>query len=424
MQGSDCFILANDSDQAGDDLSLAKKLIAYNPELAAEIEVRTNELRLKDGSASLRILPANDALGAHGKSAAFVGFDEIHGYRSWDILEAMQLDPHRRDAVMWITSYASIYSTSGAPLHDLMQIGKAGTDRRMLFSWYSADYCTDPACADLAPEAKANPSLAASPDLLAYIEQQRMRLPIGRFRRLHLNLPGAPQGAAFDQSKILACVVTGRRSIPYQEGRHYVAAVDMSGGSNDDACLAIAHAEGKIAVLDLVVKQIGPAPFNARNAVSQFCGILDSYKISKVYGDAYGGLTFRQDFEACYKQYDVRTTSASELYEQIEPVLNANEVELLDAPTLIDQLVCLVWRGSKITHENGAHDDHANAAALAINLVREKPPQVITQELLSRAFMLPRSRAFGSARRMPVFYPAAERQCMPQSSLPPEKRGA
>ena len=51
-----------------------------------------------------------NALGAHGKSAAFVGFDEIHGYRSWDILEAMQLDPHRRDAVMWITSYASIYS--------------------------------------------------------------------------------------------------------------------------------------------------------------------------------------------------------------------------------------------------------------------------------------------------------------------------
>ena len=33
VQGSDCFILANDADQAGDDLSLAKKLIAYNPEL-------------------------------------------------------------------------------------------------------------------------------------------------------------------------------------------------------------------------------------------------------------------------------------------------------------------------------------------------------------------------------------------------------
>ena len=176
--------------------------------------------------------------GAHGKSAAFVGFDEIHGYRSWDILEAMQLDPHRRDALMWITSYASIYATPGAPLHDLMQIGRAGSDKRMLFSWYSGDYCSDPGCDGLLPEVKANPSLAGSPDLMAYIEQQRARLPSGRFRRLHLNLPGSPEGAAFDQAKVLACVVNGRRSLPHEHGRHYVAAVDMSGGSSDDAVLA------------------------------------------------------------------------------------------------------------------------------------------------------------------------------------------
>jgi len=44
---------------------------------------------------------------------------------------------------------------------------------------------------------------------------------------------------------------------------------------------------------------------------------------------------------------------------------------LLDATVLIEQLVSLVWRGAKITHEHGAHDDHANAAALAVNVVRE-----------------------------------------------------
>jgi hypothetical protein len=94
-----------------------------------------------------------------------------------------------------------------------------------------------------------------------------------------------------------------------------------------------------------------------------------------VCGDAYSGQTFRQDFQAHGIQYDLRSTPASELYEALEPALNAGEVELLDHPTLTEQLVCLVWRGSKITHENNSHDDHANAAALAINLVRAKTTQ-------------------------------------------------
>jgi hypothetical protein len=99
VQGSDGFILTNDVDQAGDDLALAKKLIACNPDLAAEINPLASELRLKDGSASLKILPAKDVLGTHGKSAAFVGYDEIHGYRDWSLMEALQPDPTRPDAL-------------------------------------------------------------------------------------------------------------------------------------------------------------------------------------------------------------------------------------------------------------------------------------------------------------------------------------
>jgi hypothetical protein len=364
-QGSDGFILANDSGQAADDLNLGKKLIACNPVLAGEIEIMTNELRLRDGSASLKILPAKDTFGAHGKSAAFVGFDEIHGYRDWSLMEALQPDPTRADALQWVTSYASLFATAGAPLHDLMQIGKAAKDKRMLFSWYSGDYCTDPAFAELPPEQRANPSMGSwsDPD---YLDTQRARLPTGRYRRLHLNLPGSPEGAAFDQAAVLRCVVTGRRSLPFEEGRRYVAAVDMSGGSSDDACLAIGHLDGRKVVLDLVAKQIGSPPFDPRDAVRQFCDILHSYKIIRVAGDAFAGETFRQDFAAGRVAYDVRTASASELYERLEPVLNAGEVELLDHPTPIEQLVSLIWRGNKITHEHGAHDDHATVIAQVV----------------------------------------------------------
>jgi hypothetical protein len=280
VQGSDGFILANDIDQAADDLTLSKKLIACNPDLAAEIEPLANVLRLKDGSATLKILPTKDVAGAHGKSAAFVGFDEIHGYRDWSIMEALQPDPTRPDALTWVTSYASIYNVVGAPLHDLLAIGKAGTDKRMLFSWYSGDYCSDPAFSELPPEERANPSMSSWPDGAAYLEQQRARLPSARYRRLHLNLPGAPQGAAFDQAKVLAAVALGRRSLPPEDKVKYRAFVDMSGGSSDDAVLAIAHSRGRVVVLDRIEKQIGRPPFNPRSAVAHFVTLLKEYGIA------------------------------------------------------------------------------------------------------------------------------------------------
>ena len=39
-QGNDCFLLANDEGQAGDDLRLAKKLVAANPMLDREVIVK------------------------------------------------------------------------------------------------------------------------------------------------------------------------------------------------------------------------------------------------------------------------------------------------------------------------------------------------------------------------------------------------
>jgi hypothetical protein len=372
MQGSDGYILANDQDQAADDLTLAKKLVACNSVLAAEIEPLAKELRLRDGSASLKILPAKDIAGAHGKSAAFTAFDEIHGYRNWQLLEALQPDPTRRDALQWITSYASIYNVPGAPLHDLLAIGKAGRDKRMLFSWYSGDFCTDSAFADLPPEQRANPSMASWIDGARYLEQQRTRLPIGRFRRLHLNLPGAPQGAAFDQANILACVVSGRRSIPPEADRRYFAGVDMSGGSSDDAVLCICHVEGRVVVIDLLEKQSGGVPFSPRNAVQKFVAILRDYGIGSVTGDNFAGNTFKSDFEACGITYRSCRRSKSDLYEALEPKLNAREVELPDYPTLIEQAVCLVWRGQRIDHEPGSHDDWINATAIAVFIALDR----------------------------------------------------
>ena len=369
-QGNDGFILANDEGQAGDDLSLAKKLVAINPDLEAELEPLQKEIRRRDGRGSLKVLPARDAVGAHGKTAIFIGYDEIHGYRNYDMLEALAPDPTRQNCLTWITSYDTIYSAPGIPLFDLKQVGFAGTDPRLLFSWYSGDRCTDPEFAALPPEQRANPSMASWAEGSAYIDQQRRRLPTHKFRRLHLNLPGSPNGAFFDQGAVLAATVTGRNFLPYVPGIKYVAAVDMSGGSNDDAVLAIAHREDNRAVLDLVIKQPGAAkPFNPRSAVAAFAERIHEFGITATIGDRYAGMTFVYDFESYGIRYLPSRLSASESYEALEPRINAGEIELLDVPELTEQLLTLIVRGSKVDHEAGSHDDFSAAASLALNAV-------------------------------------------------------
>jgi phage terminase large subunit-like protein len=368
VAGNDCLLLANDEDQAGDDLEILKKLIAVNPILQREVEVRAKEILRRDGRGTFKILPARDVLGTHGKTALFIGFDEIHGWKTWDLPEALAPDPTRPDVITWITSYDTIYNVPGVPLHDLKRMGLAGEDPRMLFSWYSADVCTDPEFADLPPEERANPSMGSWPEGRAYLEQQRRRLPSNKFRRLHLNLPGAPSGAFFDAAALEACVVKGRRRLSPAEGTRYFGYVDMSGGSSDDATVAVAHRDKSSgrAVLDVVAQQAGGIPFNPRDAVRKFVGILKEYGVRSVTGDAYAGQTFRADFESAGVRYVVSQSTTSDLYEALEPKINAGEVELLDQPKLLEQLLTLVVRGARVTHQSGDHDDWATSASGAL----------------------------------------------------------
>ncbi|MBR1233653.1 hypothetical protein [Bradyrhizobium sp. AUGA SZCCT0182] len=366
-QGNECYIIANDLKQAGDDLSLAKKLVEANAdEIGGEVEIFSEEIKRVDGRGFLQILPARDSIGAHGKTYLFLGLDEIHGWRDYDLLEAMAPDPTRPDTRIWITSYDTIYNSPGIPLHDLKQRGIAGDDPRMLFSWYSGETCTDPDFAEMPPEYRANPSMGSWPEGIAYIDQQRRRLPTHKFRRLHLNMPGAPTGAFLDPDNVLSAIVSKRQSLSFQQGKEYCGFVDMSGGSSDDATLGIAHQENGKTIVDLVTKQVGDAPFNPRHAVLRFATLLKSYGLRRVTGDNYAGSTFKHDFEEMGITYIPCAQSKTVLYEELEPKLNAGEVELPDIPKLQEQLLGLVVRGARIDHIPNEHDDFANAAAGAV----------------------------------------------------------
>lgn len=370
-QGNDVLLVANDERQAGDDLTIAKHLVVANEILRREVRVLAKQIERRDGGGTMTILPAGDVLGQHGKTYSAVIFDELHGATDHALLEALKLDPSRPDALMWVTTYDALLHRPGIPVYDLLLRGKAGDDERMYLSWYSGDYCTDPARASLPPEARANPSMDSWGNP-TYLAQQRRRLPTHRFRRLHLNLGGQVEGAYFNGEAVQACVVPGRRSLPPRLGISYRAFVDMAGGSGDEAALGISHREEATgrAVLDALVTQTGRAPYNPRHAVRKFCGVLRDYRLSEVTGDAYAGETFRADFSEAGVSYRVSELTKHELYEQFEPKVNACEVELLDEPVLIDQLLGLVMRGTKIDHLGGEHDDRINSAAGALLRVR------------------------------------------------------
>ena len=381
--GNDCLLLANDLDQAADDLNLASKIVRANKSLRVALVENKRQLVRRDRGGALTILPAGDAVGSHGKTYCFLGLDEIHGYRNYDVLEALAPDPTRTDVLTWITSYASLYG-AGTPLHDLIKVGKRGADPNMYFSWYSADHCTDPEFASLQDgELKANPSIGSWPEGRAYLEAQKTRLPRHKYRRLHLNLPGLPEGAAFSADHVMDAIVPDRKRLEPVSGVEYFAGIDMSGGSNDDAVCAIAHRDDETgrAVLDVIEKQTGSPPFNPRHAVKKFADICKRYSVPRPRLDAYGGKTFPEDFKDLELSPELVGQTKYQIYEAIEPALNAGEAELLDNPTLQEQLLGLVWRGTKIDHQSGEHDDFANAACLALSLALGRNRSVSEEDM-------------------------------------------
>lgn len=114
--------------------------------------------------------------------------------------------------------------------------------------------------------------------------------------------------------------------------------------------------------------QTGKPPFNPRDAVRKFADTLKQYGISAVTGDRYAGETFVQDFQEQGVSYRLSVLTKSQIYEALEPRINAGEVELLDVSRLTEQLLGLVARGTKIDHLPGDHDDLANAGAGAVSL--------------------------------------------------------
>ena len=173
---------------------------------------------------------------------------------------------------------------------------------------------------------------------------------------------------------VLDSVARGVRVRNPESGRRYWAYVDMSGGSNDDATLAVGYQDEGRAVVALVQNQGPPPPFDPHHAVDRFAATCRLYGVQSVTGDEYAGETFKMAFARHGIGFTVAKLSTSQLYEALEPRLNARQVVLLDVPEVEQQLLGLVWRGTKIDHPPGEHDDYACVVAGVVELVLGRRP--------------------------------------------------
>jgi hypothetical protein len=85
-------------------------------------------------------------------------------------------------------------------------------------------------------------------------------------------------------------------------------------------------------------------------------------------GDRYAGEWPREAFKKHGTKYDAPAKPKCDLYRVLLPSLHSGEVDLLDNPLLVAQIVSLERRTSRgerdsIDHALGGHDDLANALA-------------------------------------------------------------
>jgi hypothetical protein len=177
--------------------------------------------------------------------------------------------------------------------------------------------------------------------------------------------------AFLDPEALRAVIFPDRRELPPLSGVRYVAFVDPSGGSQDSFTMAVAHAEGDLAVLD-ALRERRP-PFSPDSVVEEYADLLRTFGLSSVTGDRYAGEWPRERFRKYGITYEPSERSKSDIYRELVAPINAGRVALLDLPILKAQLLGLerrVARGGKdsIDHQPGGHDDVANAAAGALVL--------------------------------------------------------
>jgi pimeloyl-ACP methyl ester carboxylesterase len=262
-----------------------------------------------------------------------------------------------------------------------------------------------------------------NPALAAQVAAERAKDPHGA--RVEYDAEFAADAGAFlPLDQIEAVVERGRYELPPRPGVRYIAAGDPAGGTagGDAFALAIVHVEGTGAETRIVQdvcrswKGRRGEMLELRAVCAEIAAILRHYGVTRLTGDRYAGVWPSQAFRDVGALYVPSERDKSAAYTELEPWISTGRLELLDHDRQTRELSLLEKRlkpgGKKptIDHPKGAHDDHANALALAVADLASSlhPAATVTESVVAKfgdAAVLhdpPPTGGFFGTRRAPV----------------------
>lgn len=166
----------------------------------------------------------------------------------------------------------------------------------------------------------------------------------------------------------------------FQHGHRYVAGIDLSGGRNDPAALAVAHSETvvvpgagprKVTVVDFV--QSWPAPHHPGEVAIQMADVLRGYRLTRCYGDAYGAEWTSQTFRQLGVALSTTPSDPSRVLLELQEKIRAGAVRLPRDEGLLAELRSLLRKPGSAGKDkvvmprgNGSHADRAVAVSIAV----------------------------------------------------------
>ena len=310
------MVIATDRRQARVIFRYMRALITLTPLLKTMVERETADVIELDNHVTIEIVTASYRT-ARGYTLAAVLCDEMAFWPTdnsaepdYAVLDALRPGMATIPGAMLLCA-SSPYAKRGA-LWDAFR-RCFGTDDRDVLVWKAATREMNPSV----PPAVVNRAIERDPASAGAEYNAEFRVDIDSFIPLDV-VEAAVSPGVFERAPLHSV--------------EYVAFVDPSGGSADSMTMAIAHREGKSAVLD-AVREVRP-PFSPERVVADFAELLRCYRVTRVQGDRFAGEWPREVFRNYGITYEASEKPKSDLYRDLLPRLNSGEVELLENPAL------------------------------------------------------------------------------------------
>ncbi|MCI0616919.1 hypothetical protein L0244_28410 [bacterium] len=183
--------------------------------------------------------------------------------------------------------------------------------------------------------------------------------------------------AAFSSASIESCVVGTRRELPYSLGCKYIGVIDPSGLNpntqfGDEFVATVGHVNGSTVIQDAIrtwsANKDADRIVDPDTAIAESIELFRRYDVRKVISDRYAAAWVAKKITEAGFDFQYAPLSQSDLYLELQPVLNSRSIELLDNKLQTVQLKALEMKTSgsktKIDHSRGRHDDRAAAVSL------------------------------------------------------------